>query len=68
MAEGKWIENCVVTGKITINQEYNNSSDFTTSTEIVQLIGGVVGKMMEESETLFLMLILILSLILMIIL
>lgn len=44
MAEGKWIENCVVTGKITINQEYNNSSDFTTSTEIVQLIGGVVGK------------------------
>lgn len=44
MAEGRWIEDCVAQGSITIVQEYNNSSELTKNTEIVQVIGGVVGK------------------------
>ena len=44
MVEGTWIDDCVVSGKIEVKQEFNASSDFSTSDEIVQIIGGVVGK------------------------
>ena len=45
MAEGKWIEDCTVTGKITVNQvNINVSSDLSKSIEVVQLVGGAVGK------------------------
>ncbi len=43
LAQGKWIQDCQVSGNINVSQIYNTSSTFSKSDQIIEIVGGVVG-------------------------
>lgn len=43
LAQGKWIQDCQVSGNIKVSQVYNTSSTLSKSDQILEIVGGVVG-------------------------